>query len=141
MSASLNRVTLIGNLGRDPEVRYLPDGTATCTISLATTEQWKDKQTGEAKEQTDWHRVVFFKRQAEVVGEYLKKRSSIYVEGKLRTRSYQDKDGTDRYVTEVRAQLMKMLGSKPANDVPAAPAGDERIPVGDAADMDDDIPF
>lgn len=110
--ASLNKVILIGNLGRDPEVRYLPNGDAACTLSLATSEQWKDKNTGERKEAVEWHNLSFYGRLAEIAGEYLKKGSSIYVEGSLRTRKWQDKDGSDRYTTEIRVAEMKMLGGR-----------------------------
>lgn len=112
MSASLNRVSLIGNLGRDPEVRYAPNGTAFANVSLATSETWKDKDTGDKKEATEWHRVVFSRRLAEVVGEYLVQGSTIYVEGKLKTRKWQDKDGKDNYTTEVWASELLMLGGK-----------------------------
>lgn len=108
--ASLNKVQLIGNLGRDPEVRYAPDGTAFATLSLATSERWKDKESGEPREATEWHRVVFSGKLAEIAGEYLIKGSAIYVEGKLKTRKWQDKDGKDQYTTEVRCDQMKMLG-------------------------------
>lgn len=135
--ASLNKVQLIGNLGRDPEVRYMPDGTPTTTISLATSETWKDKQTGEKKEATEWHRVVFYRGLAEVVGEYLTQGSTIYVEGKLKTRKYQDKDGSDKYVTEVRAGELLMLGGKRKKDGEAASEGQRYSdPQGD-----DDVPF
>ena len=108
----LNKVTLIGNLGADPEVRYMPSGGAVTTIRLATTRRWKDKQTGEKKESTEWHRVVFFNRLAEVAGEYLKKGSQVYVEGHLRTQKWQAQDGQDRYTTEILADEMHMLGSR-----------------------------
>ena len=108
----LNKVTLIGNLGADPEVRYMPSGGAVTTIRLATTRRWKDRQTGEKKESTEWHRVVFFNRLAEVAGEYLKKGSQIYVEGHLRTQKWQAQDGQDRYTTEILADEMHMLGSR-----------------------------
>ncbi len=136
--ASLNKTTLIGNLGTDPEIRYMPDGTPTATISLATTDTWKDKASGERQEKTEWHRVVFFKGLAEVVGQYLKKGSQIYVEGKLRTRKWTDKDGIDRYTTEIVGREMQMLGKKDAKDVPAAPRS---ATPADAGEMDDDIPF
>jgi single-strand DNA-binding protein len=134
--ASLNRVQLIGNLGRDPEMRYMPDGTPTATISLATSETWKDKQTGEKKESTEWHRVVFYRGLAEVVGEYLTQGSAIYVEGKLKTRKYADKDGSDKYVTEIRASELLMLGGKRKKDGEAGGEG-QRYSDPDA----DDIPF
>lgn len=110
--ASLNKVLLIGNCGKDPEVRYAPSGDAIANITLATTETWKDKQSGERREQTEWHRVVFFGRLAEIVGQYVKKGSQLYVEGRLQTRKWQDKDGQDRYTTEIRADEMKMLGGR-----------------------------
>jgi single-strand DNA-binding protein len=157
--ASVNKVILIGNLGRDPETRYTADGAAITNITLATTDTWKDKATGEKKEQTEWHRVAFFGRLAEIAGEYLKKGRQVYVEGRLRTRKWQDKDGQDRYTTEVIADTMQMLGSREGmgggaaefdggHDEPRAPA---RAPAGRSApaakpassmaDMDDDIPF
>ena len=108
----LNKVTLIGNLGADPEVRYMPSGGAVTTIRLATTRRWKDKQSGEKKESTEWHRVVFFNRLAEVAGEYLKKGSQVYIEGHLRTQKWQAQDGQDRYTTEILADEMHMLGSR-----------------------------
>ena len=110
--ASVNRVILIGNLGQDPVVRFSPDGAAICNISLATTSQWKDKNSGERKEETEWHRVVFYNRLAEIAGEYLKKGRSIYVEGRLKTRKWQDKEGQDRWTTEIVADQMQMLGSR-----------------------------
>jgi len=111
--ASVNKVILIGNLGRDPEVRYSPGGAAICNVSIATTSSWKDKQTGEPREETEWHRVVFYNRLAEIAGEYLRKGGSIYVEGRLKTRKWQDKEtGADRYSTEIVADQMKMLGSR-----------------------------
>jgi single-strand DNA-binding protein len=110
--ASVNKVILVGNLGADPEMRYLPSGDAVANISLATTDRYKDKQTGEFKEMTEWHRVAFFGRVAEIVGEYLKKGSSIYIEGRLRTRKYQGKDGVERYSTEIVADQMQMLGGR-----------------------------
>jgi single-strand DNA-binding protein len=155
--ASLNKVQIIGNLGRDPEVRYMPSGDAMATIAVATTEKWKDKATGETREATEWHRITFFGKLAEIVGQYLKKGSQIYVEGSLRTREYTDKDGIKKYATDIRADEMKMLGgTRTANDgsAPAprqspAPASRNaapapRQPQGQApnfSDMDDDIPF
>jgi single-strand DNA-binding protein len=157
--ASLNKVILIGNLGRDPETRYLPSGDAVTNISIATTEKWKDKASGEMKEATEWHRISFFGRLAEIAGEYLKKGSQVYIEGSLRTRKYQDKEtGKDRYSTEIRADEMKMLGSRPGGGAepmareprePAAagagggkPAAAAKKGGGGAFDqMDDDIPF
>lgn len=123
--ASINKSILIGNLGADPEIRYMPNGTPTATVRLATTDKWKDKETGELKENTEWHRVVFFKGLAEVVGEHLKKDSQIYVEGKLKTRKWTDKGGTDRYSTEIIGRELQMLGKKGAKDIPSAPVDDE----------------
>ena len=134
--ASLNKVQLIGNLGRDPEVRYLPDGTATVTINLATTEAWKDKGTGERQEATEWHRVVFFRRLAEVVGEYLVQGSAIYVEGKLKTRKYQS-EGVDKYVTEIVASELLMLGGKRKDGAQGNPGSEGQRHRDDS----DDIPF
>jgi single-strand DNA-binding protein len=113
---SLNKVTLIGHLGADPEVRYMPSGGAVTNISLATTRRWKDKQTNERKEATEWHRVIFFNRLAEVAGEYLKKGAQVYVEGRLQTRKWQGQDGQDRYTTEIIAEEMHMLGSRSGGD-------------------------
>lgn len=110
--ASVNKVILVGNLGADPEMRYLPSGDAVANIRLATTDRYKDKQSGEFKEATEWHRVSFFGRLAEIVGEYLKKGSSVYIEGRIRTRKYQGQDGTDRYSTEIVADQMQMLGGR-----------------------------
>jgi single-strand DNA-binding protein len=109
--ASVNKVILIGNLGRDPETRYMPDGGAITNISVATTDVWKDKQ-GEKQEKTEWHRVAFFGKLAEIAGEYLKKGSQVYVEGRLQTRKWQDKEGVDKYTTEIVADRMQMLGSR-----------------------------
>ena len=110
--ASVNKVILIGNLGRDPEVRYTPNGNAVCNVSVATTRTWKNKESGDKNEETEWHRVVFYDRLAEIAGEYLKKGRSIYVEGRLKTRKWTDKDGAEKYTTEVIAQEMNMLGSR-----------------------------
>ncbi|MFT7722220.1 MAG: single-stranded DNA-binding protein [Roseateles sp.] len=110
--ASVNKVILIGNLGRDPEVRYNPNGVAWCTISLATTRNWKNRETGERQEETEWHRVVFNDRLAEIAGEYLKKGRPVYVEGRLKTRKWQDKEGRDTYTTEIIADQMQLLGSR-----------------------------
>ena len=110
--ASVNKVILIGNLGRDPEVRYNPNGGAWCTISLATTRNWKNRETGERQEETEWHRVVFNDRLAEIAGEYLKKGRPVYVEGRLKTRKWQDKDGKDTYTTEIVAENMQLLGGR-----------------------------
>ena len=110
--ASVNKVILIGNLGRDPEVRYTPGGSAVCNISLATTRNWKNKESGERQEETEWHRVVFYDRLAEIAGEYLKKGRPVYVEGRLKTRKWQGQDGKDNYTTEVIATEMQLLGSR-----------------------------
>jgi len=110
--ASVNKVILIGNLGRDPEVRYTPSGSAVCNVTLATTRSWKSKESGEKVEETEWHRIVFYDRLAEIAGEYLKKGRSIYVEGRLKTRKWTDKDGAEKYTTEIIAQEMNMLGSR-----------------------------
>jgi single-strand DNA-binding protein len=110
--ASVNKVIIVGNLGRDPEVRYTPNGNAVCNVTVATSRQWKNKESGEKQEETEWHRVVFYDRLAEIAGEYLKKGRSVYVEGRLKTRKWQDKDGKDQYTTEVIAMEMQMLGSR-----------------------------
>jgi single-strand DNA-binding protein len=157
--ASVNKVILVGNLGRDPEVRYSPDGAAICNVSIATTSVWKDKASGEKREETEWHRVVFYNRLAEIAGEYLKKGRSVYVEGRLKTRKWQDKEtGQDRYSTDIVADQMQMLGGRdgdaPMGDYgqgsapqqqrtqrPAQrPAAPQAAPA-NLADMDDDIPF
>lgn len=114
--ASVNKAILVGNLGRDPEVRYTPSGAAVCNLSLATTSTWKDKNTGERREDTEWHKVVLYNRLAEVAGEYLRKGSSVYIEGRIKTRKWQDKDGQDRYTTEIEAAEMKMLGGRGDGD-------------------------
>ncbi len=149
--ASVNKVIIVGNLGRDPETRYLPSGEAVTNISVATTDTWKDKTSGEKKEATEWHRVSFFGRLAEIAGEYLKKGSQVYVEGQLRTRKWQDKEGKDRYTTEIRADTMQMLGSRAGAGEPRgepAPKGEAAVkpaaakkPAGKFDDMEDDIPF
>lgn len=111
--ASLNKVLLIGNLGRDPEMRYMPDGSAVCNFSIATTETWKDKNSGQKQEKTEWHNITMYRRLAEIAGQYLKKGSSVYIEGRLQTRKWQDKTtGADRYTTEIIADEMKMLGGR-----------------------------
>ena len=126
--ASVNKVILVGNLGADPETRYMPSGDAITNIRIATTDRWKDKASGEMKEATEWHRIAFFGKLAEIAGQYLKKGSQVYIEGSLRTRKWQDKDGQDRYTTEIRADEMKMLGSRqgsgeaPPREREAAPA-------------------
>jgi single-strand DNA-binding protein len=123
--ASVNKVILIGNLGRDPEVRYTPSGGAVCNVTLATTRSWKSKESGEKVEETEWHRIVFYDRLAEIAGEYLKKGRSIYVEGRLKTRKWTDKDGAEKYTTEVIAQEMSMLGSREGMGGGASGGGDE----------------
>ena len=120
--ASLNKVILIGNLGADPETRSLGSGDPVCTLRLATTEQWKDKASGETREATEWHRVVLFRKLAEIAGQYLKKGASVYIEGRLRTRKWQDKEGQERYTTEVEATEMKMLGGRPGSGEYVQPA-------------------
>ena len=108
--ASVNKVIIVGNLGRDPEVRYTPNGSAVCNVSVATTRSWKNKDSGDKAEETEWHRVVFYDKLAEIAGEYLKKGRSVYVEGRLKTRKWQDKDGVEKYTTEIIATDMQMLG-------------------------------
>ncbi len=112
MARGVNKVILVGNLGKDPEVRYTPSGSAVANITVATADQWKDKQTGEMQDRTEWHRIVFFNRLAEIAGEYLKKGSQVYLEGRLQTRKWQDQNGQDRYTTEIVANEMQMLGSR-----------------------------
>ena len=162
--ASVNKVILIGNLGADPESRFAPSGDAICNVRLATTETWRDKNTGERREATEWHRVSFYGKLAEIAGQYLRKGSQVYIEGSLRTRKWQDQSGQDRYTTEIRADEMKMLGRREGGDAPmrgndsgwdaptpAAPRGPapaQRQPAqpapssgGGFGDFDDDIPF
>ncbi|MBC7729037.1 MAG: single-stranded DNA-binding protein [Microbacteriaceae bacterium] len=122
--ASVNKVTLIGNLGRDPEVRYAPSGSAICNVAIATSRSWKDKTSGERQEETEWHRVVFYDRLAEIAGEYLKKGKSVYIEGRLKTRKWTDKDGVEKYTTEIIAQEMTMLGGREGGGAGAG-GGDE----------------
>jgi len=162
MSRGINKVILVGHLGADPEVRYTAAGSAVANVSLATSDSWQDKQTGERQDRTEWHRIVFFNRLAEIAGEYLRKGRQVYVEGRLQTRKWQDQNGQDRYTTEIVASEMQMLGGRddanytpsgggqnyapqpnaaPAPAPQAAPAG---MPAGNkppAADFDDDIPF
>jgi len=147
--ASVNKVIIVGNLGRDPEVKYMADGTAICNLSVATTYAWKDKASGEKKEETEWHRVTLRARLAEVAGEYLKKGSSVYIDGRLRTRKW-EKDGVERYSTEIMADSMQMLGGRGEGSAPApvqrpapAPARAAAKPSGGDpfGDMDDSIPF
>lgn len=160
--ASVNKVILVGNLGRDPETRYMPSGDAVTNITIATTDRYRDKQSGDMKEATEWHRIAFFGKLAEIAGQYLKKGSQVYVEGSLRTRKYTDKDGVEKYATEIRADSMQMLGSRqsqgqsggddynpgnygnnrPASNAPAAGSNrpaPAKTPSFD--DLDDDIPF
>ncbi len=154
MARGVNKVILIGNLGNDPDVRYTASGAAVANISLATAESWRDKESGEQQERTEWHRVVFFGRLAEIVAEYLKKGSQIYVEGRLQTRKWQDKEGKDRYSTEIVANEMQMLGSRsgggsnqsydqsPPDDNTSSGSKPQKTaakPKDD--DFDDDIPF
>ncbi|MBQ0932653.1 single-stranded DNA-binding protein [Ideonella sp. 4Y16] len=163
--ASINKVILIGNLGRDPEVRYTPSGAAVCNLRLATTRNWKSRDTGERQEETEWHSVVLYDRQAEVAGEYLKKGRPVYIEGRLKTRKWQDKDGNDRYTTEIVAETMQLLGGREggggggggddegggysrepaARPAPAPRSAPAPRPAPKSStgfdDMDDDIPF
>ncbi len=148
--ASVNKVILVGNLGADPETRYMPNGDAVCNIRVATTESWKDKQSGEKKEITEWHRVVFYRKLAEIAGQYLKKGSQVYLEGRIRTRKWTDKEGQERYTTEIEANEMQMLGRREGmgdsgpressgRAAPAKPAAASS--GGGFNDFDDDIPF
>ena len=156
--ASVNKVILVGNLGADPEVRYMSNGEAVANVRLATTESWKDKNSGEKREVTEWHRVVFYRKLAEIVGQYLKKGSSVYIEGRIRTRKWQDKEGQERYTTEIEATEMQMLGGRQSAasssggeaeygaSMPSSssgggsrPAPAKKAPSFDT--MDDDIPF
>ncbi len=150
--ASVNKVILVGNLGKDPETRYAPSGDAVVNITVATTDTWKDKASGEKKEATEWHRVVFFGKLAEIAGQYLKKGRQVYIEGSLKTRKWQGQDGQDRYTTEIVASEMKMLGSREGmggNDTPRENGGGRPAPAnrpppqnsGGFADVEDDIPF
>jgi single-strand DNA-binding protein len=159
MARGVNKVTLIGNLGADPEVRYTSNGSAVANIRLATAESWRDKESGEQQERTEWHRVVFFSRLAEIVGEYLKKGSQVYIEGRLQTRKWQDRDGNDRYTTEIVANDMQMLGGRGGaagggdsyepgasqGRPPAATEPEDKAAGGSTEppmdDFDDDIPF
>ncbi len=149
MARGINKVILVGNCGKDPETRYMPSGGAVTNISIATSEGWKDKQTGETKERTEWHNIVFFNRLAEIAGEYLKKGSQIYVEGSLRTRKWQDKEGKDRYTTEIVANEMQMLGSRSGGgdsggySQERSSSNRESAPTPAMAEdgFDDDIPF
>ncbi len=143
MAKGINKVILIGNLGNDPEVRYMPNGNAVATASIATTEGWRDKVSGEKQERTEWHRVVFFNRLGEIVGEYLRKGSKIYIEGSLRTRKWQDKSGQDRYTTEIVASDMQMLDSRGGAGAPnydAASAGHQSSSAPSSAQHHGDAP-
>jgi single-strand DNA-binding protein len=143
MARGVNKVILIGNLGADPETRTLPSGGSATNIRIATTESWKDKSSGEKQERTEWHSVSSFGRLAEIIAQYAKKGSSIYIEGRLRTRKWQDKTGADRYSTEIIADQMQLLGGRPSGDK-SAPASDSSEPAGGShgdGDFDDDIPF
>jgi single-strand DNA-binding protein len=143
--ASINKVILIGNLGADPEMRATASGESICNLRLATTDKWKDKTTGEARETTEWHRVVLYRRLAEIAGEYLKKGSSVYIEGRLRTRKWQDKDGNERATTEIEGNELKMLGGKPSDGEPRAttPAHmpNSSAPVPATGEEEYDYPF
>jgi len=140
--AGINKVILIGNLGRDPELKFTPSGVAVANFSMATSEEWKDKETGEKKEQTEWHKIVVWRRLAEICGEYLKKGSKVYIEGKLQTRSWEDSDGVTKYATEVVAHTMQMLGGKPQQDQQPRPKKDASAPQANVGwPADDDVPF
>jgi single-strand DNA-binding protein len=150
MARGVNKVILIGNLGKDPQQRAMPSGKAVVNFSIATTDQWRDKQTGENKEATEWHNIVMFDRLAEIAAEYLRKGSQVYIEGKIRTRKWQDKEGKDRYTTEIIANEMSMLGGRGAGDRGSAPdrsrdrsegTATRAEPAGVAESFDDDIPF
>ena len=146
MARGVNKVILVGNLGKDPDVRYMPSGSAVANVTLATSETWKDKQTGEKQERTEWHNIAFFGRLAEIAGEYLKKGSQVYVEGSLRTRKWQDKSGNDRYTTEVIASDMQMLGGRGGSGSTPAEAPSRASQSGggtdaEAPEFEDDIPF
>jgi single-strand DNA-binding protein len=153
MARGVNKVILVGNLGNDPETKYMPSGDAVTNLSVATSESWKDKQTGEQKDRTEWHRVAMFGRLAEIAAEYLRKGSQVYIEGKIRTRKWQDQQGNDRYSTEVIANEMQMLGGRSGSGAPATGGGSGgpppgppsqgsgAAPGGSGGDFDDDIPF
>jgi single-strand DNA-binding protein len=149
MARGINKVIVVGNLGQDPDTRYMPSGSAVTNITVATNESWKDKQTGEQKDRTEWHKIAMFGRLAEIAAEYLRKGSQVYIEGKLRTRKWQDKDGNDRYTTEIIADEMQMLGGRGGaggsapmhDDRPPQGAPSSPPPQGSSDDFDDDIPF
>ena len=141
--AGINKVIIVGNLGQDPDVRTTPTGDVVTTISVATSEKWQDKQTGDVKEVTEWHRIVFYKRKAEVAGEYLRKGSKVYVEGRLRTRKWQDQNGQDRYTTEIIGDVLQMLDSRQSGDNQdkSSTSGKPNHRAESADNLDDDIPF
>lgn len=149
MARGINKVILIGNLGKDPETRYTPAGLAITNITLATTESWKDKQTGERQDKTEWHRVAMFGKLAEISAEYLRKGSQVYIEGRIQTRKWQDQQGQDKYSTEVVANDMQMLGGRPGAGAPAMSEDSRSRPPAQASEpaavadvtLDDDIPF
>ncbi len=148
MARGVNKVILVGNLGNEPETKYMPSGSAVTNISVATNESWKDKETGERVDRTEWHRVAMFNRLAEIAGEYLHKGSQVYIEGRIRTRKWQDKEGQDRYTTEIIADQMQMLGGRgQASDMPdnfekrPAPAARQSTAPRPEPEFDDDIPF
>jgi single-strand DNA-binding protein len=146
MARGINKVILVGNLGADPETRYMPSGSAVTNLSIATSETWKDKQTGEQKERTEWHKVAMFNRLAEIAAEYLRKGSQVYIEGKLRTRKWQDRDGNDRWTTEIIADEMQMLGGRGGGGGGSMPMNQDSGPSSPPPqagpdDFDDDIPF
>lgn len=148
MSRGINKVILIGNLGSDPEIRYMPSGGAVANLSLATSESWKDKQSGQMQDRTEWHRIVLFNRLGEIAGEYLKKGSKVYIEGSLRTNKWQDQSGNDRYTTEIVASSLQMLDGRGGSNMGEAPSSHSQankpasMPAHDAGEsFDDDIPF
>jgi single-strand DNA-binding protein len=143
MARGVNKVIVVGNLGQDPETRYMPSGDAVTNLNIATNESWKDKQTGEQKDRTEWHRVAMFGRLAEIAAEYLRKGSQVYIEGKLRTRKWQDKDSNDRYTTEIIANEMQMLGDRASSGAPTTSDSPPTSapPQSSENDFDDEIPF
>lgn len=150
MARGINKVIIVGNLGNDPDTKYMPSGSAVTNITVATNESWKDKQTGEQKDRTEWHKIAMFGRLAEISAEYLRKGSQVYIEGKLRTRKWQDKNGNDRYTTEIVADEMQMLGGRSGGGAPAMGGGSrpassnappQQAPAASTEDFDDDIPF
>lgn len=141
--ASVNKAILIGNLGADPELRYTPSGAAVASFNIATTDKWKGKD-GQMQERTDWHRIILWERQAEIAKEYLRKGSSVYIEGRIQTRNYEDKDGVKRYVTEIIGQRMQLLGGRAGAGAPAGEGGPSEPPPAPPSDLtaeDDDLPF